>query len=170
MRKRLYHSVEDSRKGLHSLPVLQIGYCCYIQNHAGNYQKRWYCSGKIVEDHGYHSCTAKVDESGRLTRQNHKHLRQFTSLLHHVAESTTNKNVLWTAYTTRIYDIYASARLLTQPNILNLLPASLDVNITASVPPTTADFNKSPISSCASQPQASHTTMESSDKSFHFTR
>lgn len=78
LKKRFFHSIEKHDHKTHSLPSLNIGDHCYIQNQSGNYPKRWDRSGVVVESHGFESYTLKVDGSGRLTRRNRKHLRCFS--------------------------------------------------------------------------------------------
>ena len=82
LRDRFHRSAENANRQSRELPALQIGDRCYIQNQAGNYPKRWDRSGTIVEVHGHHSYTVKVDGSGRLSRRNRKYLKRFTPASH----------------------------------------------------------------------------------------
>lgn len=78
LRQRFHRSAEDRNTHAKSLPSLQIGDRCYIQNQTGPHPKRWDRSGTIVEDHGHSSYTLKVDGTGRVTRRNRQYLRKFT--------------------------------------------------------------------------------------------
>ena len=71
------------------MPPRHLGDRCYIQNQAGNYPRRWDRSGTVVEDHGNHNYTVKVDGSGRLTRRGRKHLRQFSPARLSPADNTS---------------------------------------------------------------------------------
>lgn len=77
LRQRFHHSAEARDEHSRSLPALELGDRCYIQNQTGNHPKRWHRSGTVVEVHGHDSYTLKVDGTGRVTRRNRRYLRQF---------------------------------------------------------------------------------------------
>ena len=77
LRQRFHRTAEDRNKHAKSLPMLQVGHQCYVQNQTGPHSKRWDRSGTVVETNGYDSYTLKIDGTGRVTRRNRKYLRQF---------------------------------------------------------------------------------------------
>ena len=78
LRHRYHRTAEAINEFSRSLPKLQVGDQCYVQNMIGNYPKRWDRSCVVVEEQGHDSYLVKIDGSGRLTKRNRKHLRKFT--------------------------------------------------------------------------------------------
>ena len=78
LRQRFHHSAEGREEHCRSLPDLEIGDRCYIQNQTGPRQKRWDRSGTVVEAHGNSSYALKVDGTDRVTRRNRRYLQKFT--------------------------------------------------------------------------------------------
>ena len=75
------HSRDHEQWNEHTrrLPPLQVGDHVYLQNLVGNHPRRWERTGTVVEVRQYHQYVVRVDGTGRVTIQNHQHLRKFTS-------------------------------------------------------------------------------------------
>ena len=71
--------VRNSEDGVHrrSLPPLEIGDKCFIQNQHGNHPKRWHASGEVMETLPYDKYVVKVDGSRRVTSRNRRYLKLF---------------------------------------------------------------------------------------------
>lgn len=144
MRERFHHSAESLSKSSRSIPALRIGDRCYIQNQAGNYPKRWDRSGTVVEDHGHHSYTIKVDGSGRLTRRNRKHLRQFAPASQFVRDSDIPRSTARAPLLPAPVSLSALPPLAEEPRLAPSQPSATSIEPVVSRRPSSETLSTSP--------------------------
>ena len=77
MRVRFTKLSERLDKHCRSLPPLNIGDRCYVQNQCGNSPQKWDKSGVVVEVLPFDKYTVKIDGSNRVTKRNRRFLRMF---------------------------------------------------------------------------------------------
>ena len=71
------------------LAKLVQGDNCFLQNLVGNHPKRWERTGKVVECKEYEQYLLKVNDTGRTTLRNRKHLKKFQPIPRHSRLPTT---------------------------------------------------------------------------------
>lgn len=79
LRTRFTRSSESLNEHVRSLPPLDVGDRCFIQNQTGNQPNKWHRSGVVTEVLPHDQYLMKVDGSGRVTRRNRRFLRSYKS-------------------------------------------------------------------------------------------
>ena len=77
LKARFVKTSEKINAHARPLPPLVPGDRCFIQNQAGNFKKKWYQSGTVIETQPFDKYLVKVDGSGRTTARNRQYLRKF---------------------------------------------------------------------------------------------
>lgn len=93
LRSRFCRSASALNTNARPLAVVRAGTRVYLQNGSGNFPNRWDRSGVVVEKHDHDSYLVKVDGSGRLTRRNRKHLRNFEPASTEILRAPTKSSV-----------------------------------------------------------------------------
>ena len=78
LRTRFTKTAEKLNEHCRSLPSLNVGDKCLIQNQTGNNRTKWDRTGSVVEARDHDQYLIKVDGSGRLTLRNRRFLRTYT--------------------------------------------------------------------------------------------
>ena len=77
LRTRFVRTSEILNEHAHTLPPLQLGDKCFIQNQTGNAPKKWDRTGTVTEVLDHDRYGVKLDGSGRVTIRNRRFLRSY---------------------------------------------------------------------------------------------
>ena len=78
LRIRFTKTAEKLNEHSRSLPRLNVGDKCFIQNQTGNNRTKWDRTGTVVDTRDHDQYLNKLDGSGRLTLRNRRFLRTYT--------------------------------------------------------------------------------------------